>query len=46
LKKFDRTKINGWVDITRYLMPDGPSMISDVDEDMPNQMRAWPDQDR
>ena len=34
LKKFDRTKINGWVDIARYLMLDGSSMISDIDEDM------------
>ena len=23
--KFDRTKINGWVDIARYLMPQGPA---------------------
>ena len=27
-EKFDRTKINGWVDIARYLMPQGPYTIN------------------
>jgi hypothetical protein len=29
--KFDRTKINGWVDVARHMMPNGPYAINDSD---------------
>lgn len=30
--KFDRTKINGWIDIAKYLMPDGPARSATTHE--------------
>jgi hypothetical protein len=33
--KFDRTKINGWVDMARYLMPQGPYAINSPEPDRP-----------
>ena len=53
-KKFDRTKINGWVDIARYMLPNGPAVDPEtaarertaLENDMLNQMRAWELSDR
>ncbi len=30
--KFDRTKINGWINIAKYLMPDGPERPASIYE--------------
>ena len=31
-EKFDRTRINGWIDIAKYLMPDGPKRAESIYE--------------
>lgn len=40
--KFDRTKINGWVDMAKYLMPDGPYATNSPGPDRPAAIYEYP----